>query len=167
LFKHAIMCAMKQPNGQHNHDDMPSLDIRSYTIIDYPRVKELYELAGVFDPETDAEDRLLVTVEENPDSILVATDEDGTLLGTISIIQDNRIAILFRLVAKPGPTEHLIRMRMLHDAEQRLREYGFHEVHILAHEEDSKTHEEYTHYGFTKGKLYRWFWKKIEAPKQE
>lgn len=142
---------------------MPALDVRSYTLIDYPRVKELYEAAGVFDPETDAEERLLVKVEENPDSILVATDDDGNVLGTVSIIQDNRIAILFRLVVQEGPEEHMVRMRLLHAAEIQLLEYGYREVHIIAPEDNAKIQEEYAHYGFTKGNPYRWFWKKISA----
>src|SRR4051794_13609004 len=99
-------------NGNHHHT-IPSLDVRRYTLIDYLSVKELYEAAGVFDPETDAEERLLAKVEENPDSILVATDENGTVLGTVSLIEDGRIAILFRLVVKQGAHEHVIRMQLL------------------------------------------------------
>ena len=156
----------KQPD-QHSHDTLSSLDIRRYTLIDYLRVKALYEEAGVYDPETDAEERLLAKVEENPDSILVATDEDGTVLGTISIIEDGRIAILFRLVVKPGTAEHVLRMRLLHDAERILIEYGYREIHIIAPEENHTIQEEYLHYGFTKGKPYRWFWKKVQVETSE
>jgi GNAT superfamily N-acetyltransferase len=150
-------------DSNHSHHEVPSLDVRGYTLIDYPSVKALYEEAGVFDPETDAEDRLLAKVEENPDGLLVTTDEDGTVLGTVSIVDDGRIAILFRLVVKPGEHAHMIRMRLLNDAETILKEYGYNEVHIIAPEEDKPIQDEYAHYGFTKGKPYRWFWKKITS----
>ncbi len=155
---------MVKDTTPHSHTSSLSLDVRSYTLVDYPKLKELYTAAGIFDPETDAEDRLLTTIDENPDSILVATDENGDVLGTISLIQSIRMAIIFRLAVQQGEHEHMLRMRLLHEAEKIVREYGYNEIHILAEEEDTAMHEEYIHYGFTKEKHYRWFTKKISVP---
>lgn len=138
---------------------MQEIEIRSYTPRDHEQVKGLYEESGWFDPVTDAEERLKAKVEKMPDSILVAA-EDSLVVGTVSLIYDERMALLFRLVTRNGEGR-VIRQRLLEEGQSVLREWGAEEVHIIAPVEDNKLQQEYVERGFIRGNKYRWMWKNI------
>lgn len=132
------------------------LDIRIYVPSNYSQLKALYDEAGRFDPETDAEKRL-----NTPSNTILLAYKGSELVGTVSLLNTGRHALFFRLITKPGGEENEIRRRLLESGEKKFLEMGFEESHILALGDDSKIQEKYEEYGFKKGKQYRWFWKKI------
>ena len=138
-----------------------SIEVRNYNPGDYPAVKQLYDNSGWFDPETDAEDRLNAKSERDPQSLLVAIQDDD-LVGTVSLIEDARIAIFFRLVIKEAPNSDDIRSKLLSQGETIFQKKGYREAHIIAPEEDISRQQEYEQDGFQKGNPYRWMWKKIK-----
>ena len=140
---------------------MERIHIRPYAKQDYPDLRQLYEESGWFDPETDAEDRLGVKIERDSNSVLVAFSDDQAV-GTVSLIEDGRIALFFRLVSKEGEKASTIRAQLLEEGEKILKQRGYKEAHIIAPENDRVRQDEYEQYGFKKGKPYRWMWKKIE-----
>jgi ribosomal protein S18 acetylase RimI-like enzyme len=143
---------------------MNTIVIRSYTPEDYQLLKRLYKSSGWFDSETDAEERVNEKIRRDPQSLLVAIDKEE-IVGTVSLIEDGRIAILFRLISKKGENTLSIRQRLLSEGENIFKQKGYKEAHIIAPEEDLNRQKEYEKYGFTKGNPYRWMWKKIETNK--
>ncbi len=130
--------------------------IRSYKLVDYPRVEALYQEFGWFDPETDSEPRLAEKIKRDPNSILVA-EKGREVVGTVSIIEDGRIAWFFRLNAKSS----FIRKKLIQHAEELLKQKGYKEVHIFAPLNDQDRQKEYIQEGFILGKEYKWAWKKL------
>ena len=74
--------------------------VRQYKTSDYERLKALYldslTFGGQFDEARDAASRLQKKIESDPDAILVA-EQDGELVGSVSIIDDGRVACYFDL----------------------------------------------------------------------
>jgi hypothetical protein len=70
---------------------------------DYDQVKALYQhgewYGGKFDEHRDSREILLHKVTIDPQSIIV-DDEDGQILGTISLVEDGRVAWFYRFVTK-------------------------------------------------------------------
>src|SRR5580704_11146317 len=77
--------------------------IRSYRDSDYEQLRALTEhgewYGGVFDEARDGRSRLKQKVEQDPESILVY-GKNGELVGTISVVEDGRVAMLFRFIVR-------------------------------------------------------------------
>lgn len=73
--------------------------IRAYKDDDYEQLKALYQhqewYGGVFDEARDGRARLADKIADDPEAILVY-ETNGQLRGTISIIEDGRVAWLYR-----------------------------------------------------------------------
>jgi hypothetical protein len=139
------------------------MKIRYYLPSDYSQLIKLYQTSGEFkvDEITDSEDNIKRKIERDPKSILLA-EENGELLGSVSIIEDGRIALLFRFVAKGSNEEkENISKQILHEAESLLKDRGYEEVHNTVPLDDLTALTEKEGIGFTKGNAYMWFWKKI------
>lgn len=130
--------------------------IRPYTSSDYTQVIEFYKESGWYDPETDAQEKLDAQVADEPQAILLAFDEEK-LIGTVSLLFTGRHGLYFRLIANSED----IRSELLTAGEPVFKAHGYAEAHILAPEEDTDKHTEYENVEFSKGKSYRWFWKKL------
>lgn len=130
--------------------------IRPYTASDYPQLADFYKKSGWFDPETDAQKRLDEQVTDEPQSILLAYDGEK-LVGTVSLLFTRRHGLYFRLIADSED----VRSELLTAGEPVFKTHGYSEAHIMAPENDFEKHTEYEKDGFTKGKSYRWFWKKF------
>ncbi len=132
------------------------MKVKFYKLSDYLQVKALYKEFGWFDSETDSEVRLANKIKRDPSSIFVA-EESGEVVGTISIIEDGRVAWLFRLNAKTPS----IRKMLIHKAEKLLIKKEYKEVHIFVPLNDPERQKEYTNGGFKLGSEYKWAWKKL------
>ena len=77
--------------------------IRGYTDADYEQVKAMYQhgewYGGKFDEHRDSREVLMHKITADPQAIIV-DDENGVILGTISIIEDGRVAWFYRFVVK-------------------------------------------------------------------
>lgn len=139
------------------------MNIRSYQDADYSALISLYKMSEEFsfDEETDARERLLAKIERDPRSILLAIESDR-VIGSVSIIEDGRVALLFRLVADASVGDRLaVVSALVHESERILRERGYKEIHNTAPVNNEMATQIRTNVGFTKGKDYSWFWKKI------
>lgn len=138
------------------------MKIRKYQSTDYDQLKALYldssTFGGQFDEARDAANRLQKKIEADPDAILVA-ETDGKLVGTVSLIDDGRVAWLFRYAVQKDQTEAL---NALHNkAVEILKGRGHSQVLVYTPVGDTELDKRYEQLGFTKGGNYICFWKEI------
>ena len=138
------------------------MKIRNYQPSDYEQLKAIYldssTFGGQFDEARDAADRLRKKIEADPDAILVA-ENDGRLVGTVSLIDDGRVAWLFRYSVQIDQTEAL---KTLHDkAIEILKSRGHTQVLVYTPVGNTELDGRYEHLGFTKGGDYTCYWKEI------
>lgn len=138
------------------------MNIRQYKTSDYDQLKALYldssTFGGQFDEARDSADRLQKKIEADPDAILVA-ELDGKLVGTVSLIDDGRVAWLFRYAVQKGQPEAL---KALHDkAIEILRSRGHLQVLVYTPVGNADLNERYEQLGFTKGGDYTCYWKEV------
>lgn len=136
--------------------------IRSYRDADYDQLKLLYQqtelYGGVFDEARDGRDRLAKKIAADPEAILVC-ENNGELIGTISLIEDGRVAWLYRFIVKDfdlATTQELYARAL-----DTLRSRGHTQVLVYSSVDDVKLDERYESLGMTKGDNYRCFWQEI------
>ena len=138
------------------------MKVRSYQPSDYEQLKALYldssTFGGQFDEARDAADRLQKKIEADPDAILVA-ELDGKLVGTVSLIDDGRVAWLFRYAIQTDQAEVL---KALHDrAIGILKNRGHSQLLVYTPVGNAGLNSRYEQLGFTKGDDYTCYWKEI------
>lgn len=138
------------------------MEIRPYHPNDYDQVKALYldgsKFGGQFDEARDSAERLKKKIEADPDAILVA-EEDDKILGTVSIIDDGRVAWLFRF-AVIADSRNVA--QSLHDgAIEILKSRGHTQVLVYSPVGNQPLDTRYTELGFTKGSDYTCHWKEL------
>ena len=138
------------------------MNIRSYVPDDYQQLKVLYldssTFGGQFDEARDGEERLRRKIEADSDAILVA-EQDGTIVGTVSIIDDGRVAWLFRFAIIHGQADVAV---ALHDAALTiLKDRGHMQVLVYTPAGVGHLDERYEQLGFTKGSEYTCYWKEL------
>ena len=138
------------------------MKVRSYQPSDYEQLKALYldssTFGGQFDEARDAADRLQKKIEIDPDAILVAED-GGKLIGTVSLIDDGRVAWLFRYAVQKDQAETL---KALHDkAIEILKSRDHTQVLVYTPVGNAELDSRYEQLGFTKGSDYTCYWKEI------
>lgn len=136
--------------------------VRSYEPSDYEQLKSLYlesdTFGGQFDEARDASDRLKNKIEADPDAILVAI-EDEKVIGSVSLIDDGRVAWLFRFTV---PLGDVTATQALHDkAVAILKARGHSQVLVYTPVGNTSLDSRYNQLGFTKGSDYTCFWKEI------
>jgi hypothetical protein len=138
------------------------MKIRGYELADYSQIKALYldssTFGGQFDEARDAEERLRKKIEADPDAILIA-ENNSVLIGTISLIDDGRVAWLFRFAVKGQNTEVT---KALHDeAVKLLKARGHTQVLIYSPVGNDGLDDRYQQLGFIKGDDYTCYWREI------
>lgn len=136
--------------------------VRNYEPSDYEQLKALYldssTFGGQFDKARDAAIRLRKKIEADPDAIIVA-EVDGKLIGTVSLIDDGRVAWLFRFAVQKDQSEVL---KTLHDkAIGILQSRGHTQVLVYTPVGNAELDNRYEQLGFTKGGDYTCYWKEI------
>ena len=134
--------------------------VRSYQPSDYEQLKVLYldssTFGGQFDEARDAADRLQRKIEADPDAVIVA-EQGGKLVGTVSLIDDGRVAWLFRFAV---PQDRLDGVQALHDkATALLKERGHAEVLVYTPVGNQDLNGRDEQRGVTKGGDYTCYWK--------
>ena len=134
--------------------------VRNYQSSDYAQLKALYldssTFGGQFDEARDAADRLQKKIEADPGAIFVA-EQDGKLVGSVSIIDDGRVAWLFRFaVLQDNPD---VAKALCDKATTVLKERGHTEVLVYTPVGNQALYDRYEQLGFTKGGDYTCYWK--------
>ncbi len=136
--------------------------VRSYVPSDYKQVASLYKngnlYGGQYDESRDSRERLQKRIEADSDAILVA-EENGNIVGTVSLIEDGRVAWLFRFCVAEGVDD--IAKALLDKALEALRRKGHQQVLVYTSVGNENLNSRYEKLGFTKGGDYTCFWKNI------
>jgi hypothetical protein len=132
---------------------------RSYQDSDYDNLKALYQhsewYGGQFDEARDGRERLAAKWASDPESIVVY-EKEGSIVGTVSIVDDGRVAMLFRLVVTNNdPT---ITKELYDYAVKILRKRGHEQVLVYTPVADKPLHNRYEQLGMTRGSDYTCYW---------
>src|SRR3989344_302141 len=92
------------------------IKIKPYTPEDYPNVKAIYEEGDLFAESIDTEENLKTKIERDPESILVAV-KGQQIVGTVSLLEDGRMAYIFRVAVKKTERKQGIAAMLLGEGE--------------------------------------------------
>lgn len=138
------------------------MNIRPYQPADYEQVAALYRQSelygGQFNKNRDSEERLRKRIEADPDAILVA-EENAQLLGTVSFIEDGRVAWLFRLAVQQGEQEAEVTKALSDAALAALKTKGHNQVLVYTPVGNDTLDSRYEALGFNRGDDYTCYWK--------
>ncbi|TAH35156.1 GNAT family N-acetyltransferase [Candidatus Saccharibacteria bacterium] len=136
--------------------------VRSYEDADYERLKELYQhsewYGGVFDEARDGRERLASKIASDPEAILVY-EKDGELVGTISIIEDGRVAWLYRFVVKDNDKD--VAAELYDAATANLKARGHSEALVYTPADNETLASRYDELGMTPGGNYTCYYKEL------
>ncbi len=141
------------------------MTIRPYNPADYDQLAALYKQSelygGQFDENRDSEERLAKVTDADPEAILVC-ELDGKIIGTVSLIEDGRVAWLFRFAVLPGE-EATEAIKLLYEkTSEILKSRGHKQVLVYAPVGDANFANRYQNLlGFEKGSDLTCFWKNI------
>lgn len=138
------------------------MQVRPYEDKDYEQLKALYTrgdlFGGQFDEKRDARELLARKIASDPSAILVAEDA-GKIVGTISLVDDGRLAWLFRFAVPHDRPE--IAQVLYARARAVFRSRGHLQVLVYSPENNEIMDERYSQLGFVKGGNYTCYWMDI------
>ena len=138
--------------------------VRSYAPSDYNQVKKIYLKSdlygGQFDDHRDSEERLKSRIEADPDAILVA-ERDGNIVGTVSLIEDGRVAWLFRFAVLDTEAQDEVATSLFDAAKEILVGRGHHQILVYSPVGNENLNKRYKGLGFIKGNDYTCYWRNI------
>lgn len=141
------------------------LKVRNYQDEDYESVANLYKdsslYGGQFDEARDSAKKLSTIIKRDPEAILICED-NGAVVGTLSLIEDGRVAWLFRFAVLEGEANTTV-ARVLYDrAVEILRSRGHKQVLVYSPNGNTGLDTRYVEVlGFNKGNNYTCFWKDL------
>lgn len=136
-------------------------NIRCYKPSDYDAVIALYQqseiFGGQFDEARDSSEKLNTVTKKDPQSILVY-EEDGNILGTVSLIEDGRVAWLFRFAAQDDAVAQDLYQKGI------LSGRGHAQILVYSDPNNQTLNQRYTGLGMNEGDVYRCFWQEVSLP---
>lgn len=135
------------------------VEIRSYRNQDYPQVREILKLGGLYWEPTDNQNDLMRESLRDPSCYLVAI-EDNRIVGTQFVVP-KYIGFLFRLAVHPKYQGKGIGTSLRERGELILKERGFHHANILVNSNDEKLITSFEKAGYEKGHTYLWMTKEL------
>ena len=146
-------------------DQFPDLTVRAYDESDFGQVAALYTQSalygGVMDQNRDSAKRLRMRTAADPDAIWVAV-RGGVIIGTVSLIEDGRVAWLFRFAVARVSDEAQVAKALVARAEHSLLSKGHHQVLVYTPLGNERLNARYKELGFTKGSDYTCYWKDLK-----
>jgi predicted N-acetyltransferase YhbS len=113
---------------------------------------------GVFDENRDSKNILDSKIAKDKKAILVAV-ENNDIVGTISIIEDGRVAWLYRFVCEPN--DQKVAEVLYNEAMLELKNRGHREVLVYSEPDNQNLQNRYNNLGFNKGGNYDCYWKEL------
>jgi ribosomal protein S18 acetylase RimI-like enzyme len=103
------------------------MEIRNYVDSDYPQLKELLDLNGLYYDPSDNRDNLARKIDSDADSILIAEDS-GSIIGTTFLVYDPWASFIFHVGVHPDYQRQGVGDRLMEEAELRLKSKGMTEA---------------------------------------
>ncbi len=141
--------------------------IRPYDAADYDQVAALYRrhdlYGGQFDAHRDSPERLRAQTVDRPDTILVAAS--GTrILATVSLVEDGRVAWLYRFAVDQVPAEAEISAALYAAATGVLAARGHRQVLVYTPVGEERLSGRYDELGMSRGGADTCYWADLAAP---
>lgn len=140
------------------------MNIRRYVDTDYSKLMLLYDQSelygGMRDNNRDSQSKLHHRISLDPDSILVAED-NNEIVGTVSLIEDGRVAFLFRFAVLKLDNEKDIRSSLYNHAAEVLKAKGHDQILVYTPAGNANLDQRYIELDFNKGNEYTCFWRDI------
>lgn len=140
------------------------MNIRNYNPdSDYQDIEALYKegstFGGEFDVARDTKERIDTLEQNKPDSVLVA-EEDGKIVGTVTLFEDGRSVWLYRFATITNNETEITR-QLFDRAKEILKMRGHTQVLVYAPTEDNHFEHRYSSLGFNKGGDFTAYWQDI------
>ena len=107
------------------------ITVHAATTDDIPDVLALWSEATVEASATDDVDGVVALLDVDPDSLLLAIDDDGTIVGTVIASFDGWRGAMYRLAVLPTHRRRGIATTLVEDGERRLRAKGARRFHLI------------------------------------
>ena len=107
------------------------ITIRAATTEDIPAVLALWSEATVEPSATDDADGVATLLGVDPESLLLAIADDGTLVGTVIAAWDGWRGTMYRLAVLPALRRQGIAGQLVEEGERRLRAKGARRFHLI------------------------------------
>lgn len=129
---------------------MSGLTIRDGAPADFPRLLELWRIAGSVPTPTDTPESLAALLEFDPDALIVAEDAGGVVVGSVIAAWDGWRGSFYRLAVHPDARRRGLARELVRRGEERLRRRGAVRLNAIA------VFEEMAAKGFWESHGYRW-----------
>lgn len=141
------------------------MNIRNYLDSDYGQLMALYDKSDLYggqrDDNRDSKAKLQAVTSHDPEAILIA-EYNGRIVGTVSLIEDGRVAWLFRFAVEQSKDEKAILGQLYAAASRILKHRGHNQVLVYSPVGHTHLDTRYTALlGFEKGSNFTCFWKDI------
>ncbi len=140
------------------------IKIRNYQSSDYDQLVELYKQSelygGQFDENRDSKEKISTITKKDPEAVLVA-ESNNKIVGTISLIEDSRVAWLFRFAVLKSESANKTINLLYKKAARILKSRGHNQILVYSPNDSSDLDDRYKHLGFEKGNNFTAFWKHI------
>ena len=107
------------------------ISVRAATTDDIPDVLALWSVATTEPSATDDVDGIAALLDVDPESLLLAVDDDGAIVGTVNASWDGWRGAMYRLAVLPSHRRRGIATTLVESGEQRLRGKGARRFHLI------------------------------------
>lgn len=140
------------------------MKIRPYTDTDFDQLMALYDRSELYggqrDDNRDSRFKLQNRIMNDPNAIIVAEDNEK-MVGTISLIEDGRVAWLFRFAVQKIDNEKDILDKLYTYATDILKKKGHNQVLVYSPAGNADLDQRYKELNFQQGSDYTCYWKDI------
>jgi ribosomal protein S18 acetylase RimI-like enzyme len=139
---------------------MNTILVRSYQKSDYLALKETLIEGDLFVDTWDDETTLEKRIDDKPDSIVVAYDND-TVIGCVCLV-DDILPFIFRLAVKKNYRKKGVGKMLVDEAIHRLQQHGHKEIALFVDTKNEHLQSWYRKQGFKGEKSLICLWREIE-----
>lgn len=138
--------------------------IRFYRKLDYHQVEAILKEVDLYDKVWDSEENLAGMIDKDPQSILVA-EENNRIIGNIFISPyGSKVAYLFRLTVKKDCRNQGVATKLLNEAESICKKKGMVEVSLFVDKDQQYLNNFYSKRNFKTSphqQAYYCYWKEL------
>lgn len=136
------------------------INLRNYKDSDYGEVKETLIQSNPFYAPMDSRKNLKRLIERNPEAIILATVKNK-IVGNVFIVENGWSAFIYRLSVRPKYRKHGIGLKLMSEAEKRIRKLGYPEVYLFVNESYKKLKYWYKKQRYYSAHIYRFMTKRL------
>ena len=130
----------------------------------YDEVKQILQEANLYDETWEARENLKRKIERDPQSILIA-NEDDSIVGCVFIVEDGWNGFIWRLCVKESHRKRGIGSVLMQKAEDIIRSRGIKEVSLFVDPKNDSLKNWYQNQDYIKASDWTFMYKKLDSSK--